>query len=108
MLTIACAVLVAFASGGEGSGGEKPGKKTQIVCKSRALIRGTRILVGDLVDILPPGEEAHRIGQIPFGVRPASGFSRIVTKHVGVHAHRCAPLCGFWWIQSGITRRSYQ
>ena len=80
MLNIACAVLVSFASGGEGSGGEKP-QKTQIVCKSRALIRGTRILVGDLVDILPPGEEAHRIGQIPFGLRPASGFSRIVTVH---------------------------
>ncbi len=80
MLSITCALLLAM-QGGNSEPGDQPEKQIEIVCRSQAMVRGTRILVGDLVDILPPGEEAHRIAQIPFGARPASGFSRIVTRH---------------------------
>lgn len=81
MLSITCALLLALQGGNVEPDGDNPEKQIEIVCRSQAMVRGTRILVGDLVDILPPGEEAHRIAQIPFGVRPASGFSRIVTRH---------------------------
>ena len=80
MLSITCALLLGM-QGGNVEPGDQPEQQIEIVCRSQTMVRGTRILVGDLVDILPPGEEAHRIAQIPFGVRPASGFSRIVTRH---------------------------
>ena len=81
MLSILCAALAAFATGDGSSRVDKPGAQIEIVCKPQALIRGTRILIADLADILPPGTAAHRIGQIPFGARPAAGFSRVVSKH---------------------------
>ena len=81
MLSILCAALLAFTASDGSSGGTQPVAKIEIVCKPQALIRGTRILIADLADILPPGTAAHRLGQIPFGARPASGFSRVVSKH---------------------------
>jgi flagella basal body P-ring formation protein FlgA len=81
MLSITCALVLALQGGNFDPGGDQTEKQIEIVCRSQAMVRGTRILVGDLVDILPPGEQAHRIAQIPFGPRPASGFSRIVTRH---------------------------
>ena len=81
MLSILCAALLAFTAGDGSSVGDQPAAKIEIVCKPQALIRGTRILIADLADILPPGTTAHRLGQISFGARPASGFSRVVSKH---------------------------
>lgn len=80
MLAIVCAALTSM-TGGQVPAAAEPEPQIEIVCKTQALVRGARILIGDLVDILPPGEEAHRIGLIVFGTRPAAGFSRVVTSH---------------------------
>ena len=56
MLSITCALLLGMQGGNVEPGGDQPEQQIEIVCRSQAMVRGTRILVGDLVDILPPRE----------------------------------------------------
>jgi len=52
-----------------------------VILKSSALIRGTDVLIGDLVTIEPAGPLATHIAGLTFGNPPTFGFVRRATAH---------------------------